>query len=1004
MWILAPLSWPAVIVQKPDDEALRLFVSTPRKHFEYWLETANSTEGKLSIMNSFRIFIGSFEQLPVMCIASQFFRHGSFEISGSEHDFPLNVTLDAQSDAQVFDLTQKPPMTPPIVLKILTLVLSLLCGSALFAASEVRGTAPNEPSKYLDSYEEAIRQVAALRGGKAVPALEDRLKEGYTVHGRGKKADNPEFDYDFADKVCGDFSIRLSTLARTDFDGIHLETTLWGDFFDLDKRYTLKFALKTESLRTTSEKLAVALVDSQGKTVQTDVRAKGAGSEWSDYEIPLRGFEGDDAFDMDSVQSIQISGFAMDRDSVVKIDSVRFDNGSGSVYGVTDKSLLQRLDEQNASWETRRRTAWEQLYAKPVSEKDTEMEVHMKIMAALYLKRDMAEANANLREALIENGREDKWSLFKTPYLLRMYYLFSSRAGRFPGRFEPETEKLLLEVIWNRTVDKNDIHWAAMSTWVLDGSENHDINMKACNLVSSRIFMNEPDYKDRVYPDHGFGGGYHYGKSGYFGKGIDRESRHGGGRAKLSDGKKYTAADHYKAWLRYMKKFFPERAKHGFMLEYNSPVYCKHSMNFIELMYTYGGDAKLKKTIGDFKTLYYANWAQTGAAGVSGGPKTRARNIHYVDSHAGMISPLVGGISGMTGNFTFWSSFNDYKLPPAVLRMMLDKEGMGSYVYRSRGIGEETGEIPRPFGAERSLVVNPNSRFLKYTYVTPHFTLGTQMDHPYAIHSHLSVADRFQGLRITSDPKVTIAPLSVPLEPDFGGKQANYSTNDLYRSAQHNNTLIFQHTINYVVQHPDWFPHYKQKTSQGVWIGNQWDEKIKRDGWVFLRERNVYAAVRVVAEDVEYERKKREENIGNQVNFYSDKDLATSRIQDKGYIWADEGRYMALVDNKSPVIVRAGDNTQYDDFESFIRETIGIRIELYKTVVPSFNELVVNLKSDGSGDEIVFNAGNTSPPMINGQVIDYSHPMTFDSPYLKSPYGRGIIEMGMGIDKLRLKF
>lgn len=899
-------------------------------------------------------------------------------------------------------------MKTPIIIILSSLALSCLSCLAQTGGAGSTRLEPGNPSAYLDSYEEAIRLVAAVRGGRAVPTLAERLATAYSIHAGGRKAENPGFSYDFADKANGDFSIAFKPSHQAVFDGIHIETSLWGEFFDLDRAYSLKFSMKIDSQGRPPESLAVALYDVNGNilTTEIDLSAKRPGSldQWTSFEIPLGAFSGTASFDLKSVQSFRITGLAIDADSVVKIDFLRFDNGKGSVFGVTDKSLKQRLAEQEASLETRRRMAWKELLEQPVSKRDTSMDAYLKVMASLYLETDMAEWNAKFRDALNEDGREGKWSLFKTPYLLRMYYLFSFRAGLFPGRLEPETEKLLLEVIWDRTADKNDIHWARMNTWTLDGSENHDINMKACNLVSSRIFMNEPDYKDRIYPDHGFGGGYHYGKSGYYGKGVDRESRHGGGRANLGDGKEYTAADHYHAWLRYMKEFFPERAKHGFMLEYNSPSYCKHSMNFIELMYMYGGDASLKKTIGDFKTLYYANWVQTAAAGVSGGPKTRANNIHYNDSHAGMISPLVGGISGLTGYFTFWSSFNDYKLPPAVLRMVFDKEGMGRYVYRSRGIGEETGEIPRPLGAERSLVVNPDSRFLKYTYVTPHYTLGTQMDHPYAIHSHLSVANRFLGLRLTSDPKITVAPLSVPQEPDFRGKKDRYTTSGLNRSVQHNNTLIFQHTNNFVVQHPDWFPHYQQKTNQGVWIGDQWDEKIERDGWVFLRERNVYAAVRVVAEDVEHERQKREENTGNQVNFYSDRDLATSKVRDLGYTWADGGKYMALMDNTSPVILRAGDSAEYGDFNSFIEETLGIRIELFKTVVPTFNELVVNMKSDGSGDEIVFNAGNSAPPTVNGEIIDYSYPMTFDSPYLKSAYGSGIIEMGMGSETLRLNF
>ena len=62
--------------------------------------------------------------------------------------------------------------------------------------------------------------------------------------------------------------------------------------------------------------------------------------------------------------------------------------------------------------------------------------------------------------------------------------MFSSRSGKFPGRMKADVEESLLETLWQRTVLKNDIHWARHSTWWFDGSENHDLNCKACNLVS----------------------------------------------------------------------------------------------------------------------------------------------------------------------------------------------------------------------------------------------------------------------------------------------------------------------------------------------------------------------------------------------------------------------------------------------------------------------------------------------------------------------------------------
>ncbi len=107
------------------------------------------------------------------------------------------------------------------------------------------------------------------------------------------------------------------------------------------------------------------------------------------------------------------------------------------------------------------------------------------------MNKDVAKANEIIREYIKERGLINTWGLYETPFYIRLYCWFSSRMGKFPGRLEPETEKMLLEIIWKRTLVKNDIHWARQSTWYLDGSENHDLNGKACNLVSSYIFMND---------------------------------------------------------------------------------------------------------------------------------------------------------------------------------------------------------------------------------------------------------------------------------------------------------------------------------------------------------------------------------------------------------------------------------------------------------------------------------------------------------------------------------
>ena len=78
-------------------------------------------------------------------------------------------------------------------------------------------------------------------------------------------------------------------------------------------------------------------------------------------------------------------------------------------------------------------------------------------------------------------------------------------------------------------------------------------------------------------------------------------------------------------------------------------------------------------------------------------------------------------------------------------------------------------------------------------------------------------------------------------------------------------------------------------------------------------------------------------------------------------------------------------------------------IALYKTVVPGDNILAYT----GCGEnakEIVFNCGAPQIPTIGGEPINYSYPMTFDSPYLKSGYNSGKVRIEYGGEALELDF
>ncbi len=875
-------------------------------------------------------------------------------------------------------------------IKLISYTLAILC----FAVSEIKA----DQVKYLDCYEEEFRLFGVADANQHIDVdLAKRIQAPFYFESGHKGYKTPGFSYDYLDKKNGDFSVNYRPAVSGNTKKFGFMTNLWGYYYKLDDSYSLKFYLKTKNVSEAHTSWTVQLVDDKGNIIKSVLHKINTKSQWKEFSLLLKDFEKDASFDMNAIKLCQFEAPDFAENAVIKFDFIRFENTDGKVIGITDKTVQQRISEQKATRQLRIEKAFE------VSAKKAHDPV-ISAFAMMYLNKDLEEANQILRENCKKMVDKDPWSLMTTPLYCRFYFWFSGKSDKFPGRLEKGTEKLLLETLWERTKSKNDIHWARQSTWYLDGSENHDLNAKACNLVSSLIFMNETDYKDRVYPDYGFGGSYHYGHAGYYGKGVDVESRHGGGRANLADGKEYTAKDHYKEWLKFMKEYFRERARHGFFVENSSQIYSKHSMNMIDLAYAYSGDEELKKNIGDFMTLYWADWLQTGIAGVSGGPKTRQhKTVGDYGSNKGMIGFHLGGPAN-GGIWSYWNNINGYEMPQVVQMMALDREGMDNFVYRARGIGEAEEKQPQPAGTERTLVCKKESRFIKYSYVTPLYTLSTQMDHPWAVHSHLSKAGRWHGMTVTQDAGARIVPVVFPIEPDFRGTKLPYSMEGMYKTFQNNNTLILQRSRSFSEINPDWYPLYKQRTDQGVYIGNAWDEKIEKSGWIFLRKGDVYAAVRVVLWDKQFEDEKvKKETAGTQKFFHGPEDDATVNLAENCYTLRDDDKFIVLNDRYSPVIIQTGDKEQFTSFENFMTDVEKAPIALYKTVVPTFNILVFTPPGKETS-EMVFNAANNEIPMLDGEYIDYELPMTFDSPYIKSTFKSGIIKISKDDQELVLDF
>ena len=805
-----------------------------------------------------------------------------------------------------------------------------------------------------------------------------------------------EFTLDYRDKKAGDFSVRFNADKVPDHTIVGFTPGPYRNSWPLGQNFSLRLWLKATGPRQ-PKNWPLVLIDNHGRRAETKLTHFAGDGNWQEINLPLARLTAQVDFDFTRVNACQLE-VGPDRDGEIWFDYVRFTNPDGPAeIGVTDKTVPQRITEAQASRSQRVKEAFDNVGASKGLRDAMQLP-----FVKLWRGEDLDETNAELLNVFSTKDEDirvkyrlaDHWCLVVNQYMYQMYYLLGSKS-KDPlrrGRLYPETERALLEELWDRTVQKNDIHWARMSTWWLTGSENHDMVAKVSNLISAQIFMNEPEYAARIYPDlgRGPGSGYWFHQMYAFTTDLGPE-----GRAHHKDGKQYNAADHYQAWAKFFNEYFAERARKGFFLETNASGYMGVTISHINDIYDYCEDRPLRERTRKFMDLIWAEWAQDALSGVRAGSKTRAGARRAEDAMYRMARFLLGGPGRAGGNFIS-QLVSDYQLPEIIWRLALDRQGLGSYAYVSRKPGEEENTWPRPLGMERTLLCDTDSRFVRYSWVTPDYILGTQMDHPAAIHSHLSIAARIHGGIIfpgREHARVFVCPLEISAPDKFKSLDKG-----IYRTAQHQNVQITQQMRRYFQVNPEWYPGPPGTNDLpfGVYFGSNLDQLTEKAGWIFVQHGNAYLAVRVVLGEKQLE---------GSYEFLKDKSTEGlyAQILPDAYDWNEEHTIIKLKDDYLPIIFEAARKDDYPTFEAFQADILDNPLKLVKTVVVGW--YILTYKGCGpDAPEIYFNAANAEIPQIAGKYVDYSYPMTFDSPYLQSAYNSGIVTIKKGSDKLVLDF
>ena len=745
----------------------------------------------------------------------------------------------------------------------------------------------------------------------------------------------------------GDFSITFTVEdpAKQSAFGMGCGDTITR--WEVGPNATLHLLLKLDALGSKAP-VKVALYDAAGKLASFPMASSPADKAWQELDVPLSKFTAGEGFDFKALRSVQVEA-ALPKGAQVWLDDVYFHEGD-SQLGVTDKTITQYMAETAA---TRPARVEEAIVGEGQRRKG------MPLAFSAFWRGNSAEGNRLLLEYMRDPTKIDRYNFAKG--LPGFYCAFGPKGRLRPDSLAPDVREQMLKLMRIEDDMFNDIALARHSTWFTVNSENIDYG-KTTAMFFSQIFMHEPAYADRVYPNPGTTLGFR-GKDTYLDwiKVWNYEVEQ---RGKYSDGKKYTAKDHYRAWVDYWKEYMAERARHGFFSEENanSAYGLIHVFNFHDI-YCWSEDKELREQARMFLDLEFARSLQDQLLLTQGGAMGRGIPGSAKNMIPSFTWCLLGGDSQHMADF----GLSDYQWPRVLWEMALDRKGRGEYVYVGRKPNEAQPLDPLPEGTDNVILARPDSRIVHYSWVTPDYVMGLRMDHPRAVYQHNAAPD--QGIIFPTTREATIL-----LEHHM-----------LANIVQDRGVALVQHKHYVMIQHPPGFPvqdiSTELKKPVQVQFGQDVDHIEEKDGWVFIQEGDAYGAFRIVSPASK-------EPMGRDPRGYGLYPLATDNyVLEK----TKTGTTLTAKESYVPLIIEMSRKAHHATLADFEKDVMDNPLQL-----KSSNTLfgyVLTYRGCGPGArELELDLRNDQTPRIDGEYISYQCP-AFDSPWLKGAFGSGVVTL-----------
>jgi hypothetical protein len=586
--------------------------------------------------------------------------------------------------------------------------------------------------------------------------------------------------------------------------------------------------------------------------------------------------------------------------------------------------------------------------------------------ARLWLNRDLPKANQllwdaqqaiikteggkNVMTVKIASSEHVKWQMRSWN---RIYQLFNDKSRFYPGRLDKKTQAMIEEMFWMYVGKMSKFERAGLEhVWGISGSENHEMMHYSNALLAVQALKNSPAYRSRKLPD---------------------------GR---------TAEQHYKAFNAYYKHYCDERSKHGLQIEVFAG-YGKYSMPEIFNMADLSEDPALRIKMTKLLTLIWTDWAVAQVKGVRGGGRVRlyqgkpdqqtqtSWGKHDVWRQMSMF--LLD--SGKWWDANQWYNHpirgmgyvlatTQYRLPDVVMDIALDVKGRGEYAYLVRRVAKQrrlsAKKIPIKGKNKPWYAFDPNDPgMVEYDYSTPDYVMGSLMIDPRLKlvgsntapprdlsegYPALTAQNRYHAIVFANDVNARVVPQCEGL--------GNHKTYNQQQAVQHKNVLLVQRHAN-----------AKNTGDMRILFGGKgMKQRLKKDnGWLVLKEGNAWLGVKG------FSRTKGNVSCGGK--------------------WDDDVHYR-LKDGNAPVAFIAGRSKDYPDLKAFVKYLNTF------TGKPAKGWFTLASKTATANVTLALQLACKNLPKVDGKPIDLKPEMLFDSPFMSSVHGSGVVTIKKGARSL----